>query len=188
MKCHNCGADLDNNAKFCSNCGNSIDFNKQAKSKIDTPPKNNNFDVSNILNIFLKNPKLILAVIVFIIVIFGISSIFTSGGGSQDTTVYGLDFHIPNGYVESDRADLTNGEVITLKGDGGYTIEISVRANEYFKESKYVDSKLSKTINNKQGTVYIYKPATNMAFVYYDQGNLVVIRGATFSELEEIVV
>ena len=193
MKCPNCGVDLSKNVKFCPNCGNSLDFSKQIKSTtIDKTQNNNTFDVTGILNLFSQNPKLILLSIVVIIAIFAICSIFISGDGTNanggyDTTVYGVNFHVPEGYVESDRSDLTSGETITLEGDGS-TIEISVRANEHFKESKYIDSKFSKTINNKEGTVYTYKPATNMAFVYYDQENLVVIRGASLAELEEIII
>lgn len=133
--------------------------------------------------------KTILMGIVVIVVIVGIISVFSSGGnGSYETTVYGINFHIPEGYEESDRADYTNGEYVDFKKDG-WVIEISVSTDTYFKESKYIDSKVSKSINGKDGTLYIYKaPSNGVSYVYYDQGKQIVIRGATTSELEEIII
>ena len=142
----------------------------------------------------MTNPKLIVFVIVIAVLIFGITSIFNSGDGGgnsngvSEITVYGLPFNIPEGYVESDRADLTNGETVDLK-DNGYIIEISVSGSRTFKESEYIDSKVDMTINGKQGTLYQYKaPSNGVAFVYQDEGNLVVIRGAGPIELKEMIV
>ena len=187
MKCPNCGAEISKDTKFCSNCGNAIEFSKQKDS-------NNYNDSNSIINTILANPKLIIMAIVVILLLFGIMSIFNSGSGNvnsngaSDITVYGLNFHIPDGYVESDRGDLTNGETVDLK-DNGYIIEISVSADRNFKESKYIDSKVDMTINGKQGTLYQYKaPSKGIAYVYNDGGNLVVIRGAGPSELKEMIV
>ena len=147
--------------------------------------------LDEILNLILKRPKLILLGLIVIIMIIGVSSIFTSGdnNGGQVTEIYGLSFHIPEGFVEGQRAELTNGETVDLEEDGVSLIEISVSAYTYFKESNYIDSKFSKTVNGKEGTVYIYKaPSNGMAYVYYDHGMRVVILGATFSELEEIII
>ena len=183
MKCPNCGADVENEAKFCRNCGKHIIKNS-----------NNGFNFQKIVNLLLENPKLILAVIAVIIVVVGVSSILSSGGdttggnGVYDTEVYGINFHIPEGYIESDRGQYTNGEYADFK-KGGAIIEISVSTDSYFKESKYIDSKFSKTVNGKSGTVYVYKaPSNGMAYVYYDQGKRIVIRDATFTELEQIVI
>ena len=151
-------------------------------------------DIQKLINMLMARPKLILIVIVIIILLFGISSMFTSGdgsgndGGSYDATVYGINFHIPNGYVESSRGEYTNGEYVDFKKDA-WIIEISVSTATYFKESKYIDSKLSKTVNGHDGTLYIYKePSNRMAYVYYDQGKQIVIRDATFEELDQIVI
>lgn len=135
--------------------------------------------------------KTILIGIVVIVVIVGIISIFSSGSGdngSYETTVYGVNFHVPEGYEESNRADYTNGEYADFKKEG-WIIEISVSTDTYFKESKYIDGKVSKTINGKEGTLYVYKaPSNGVSYVYYDQGKQVVIRGATDSELEQIII
>ena len=80
------------------------------------------------------------------------------------------------------------GEYADFK-DGGALIEISVSTDSNFKESKYIDHKMSKTINGKDGTVYYYKkPSSGMAYVYYDHGKRIVIRDALFSELEQIII
>lgn len=151
-------------------------------------------NIQKILDMIMAQPKLIIIAIVVVIIIFGISSMFTSGdssgsnGGSYDAVVYGMNFHIPNGYVESSRGEFTNGEYADFKKDA-WIIEISVSTNSYFKESKYIDSKLSKTVNGHEGTVYIYKePSNRMCYVYYDQGKQVVIRDASFDELEQIII
>jgi hypothetical protein len=190
MKCPNCGANVAKGAQFCPNCGNSLKFAKETDSTFNRP--NNNSLFQDAINTILAKPKLIILVLVVIIVIFGIGSIFNSDGGTSsnggfDTTVYGLNFHIPEGYVESSRSDLTNGEFADFKDDG-YIIEISVSGDRNFKESKYIDSKVDMTINNKQGTLYQYKYSNGVAFVYHDNGNLVVIRGAGPNELKEIIV
>lgn len=123
-----------------------------------------------------------------IIVVVGIASMLFSGGdGGNEITVYGVNFNIPDGYEESSRANFTNGEYVDLS-DNGVIIEISVSTDSHFKESQYVTSKFSNTINGKDGTVYTYAHSNGMSYVYFDQGKRIVIRGATFSELEEIII
>ena len=112
----------------------------------------------------------------------------SSAQGVYDTSVYGVNFHMPGKYLESNRGEFTNGEYADFK-DGGAIIEISVSTDSNFKESKYIDHKMSKTINGKDGTVYYYKkPSSSMAYVYYDHGKRIVIRNALFSELEQIII
>lgn len=189
MKCPNCSANVENGAQFCPNCGNTLKVVKENDSTFKNP--NNNSPFQDAINAILAKPKLIIVGIVVIILIFAAGSIFNSDGGASsnggfDTTVYGLNFHIPEGYVESSRADFTNGEYADFNDDG-YIIEISVSEDRNFKESKYIDSKVDMTINNKHGTLYQYS-ANRVAFVYQDNGNLVVIRGAGPTELKQIIV
>ena len=110
----------------------------------------------------------------------------TSNGDVYSTTVYGMNFNIPAKYKESDRSMYTNGEFADFSKDG-WTIEISVSTDTDFKQSEYVKSSFSKTINGKQGTIYSYNFG-HMSFVYFDNGYRVVIRDADFNELEEIII
>ena len=149
--------------------------------------------LDDLMDFVRKNPKIV-AVLVIVIIVFVGMNMLPSGGdnssknGVYDTSVYGIKFHMPEKYVESDRAKFTNGEYADFK-DGGAIIEISVSTDSQFKESKYVDSKVSKTINGKDGTVYYYKkPSSGMAYVYYDHGKRIVVRNALFSELEQIII
>lgn len=193
MKCPNCSEEIDNNSKFCANCGNAVPINRNNKTNINN--SNNGF-FQDIVNTIIKKPKLILFAIFVLIFIIGISSMFNSTSTSdsnnvfgQEVTVYGLNFHIPEGYKETSRNEFTNGEYVDLKEDenDAWAIEISVSSDGSFKESKYVKSSFPYTINNVKGTVYSYKTG-NMAFVYYVDDYLVVIKGADFDELKEIII
>ena len=150
--------------------------------------------LSKIVNSILKRPKLIILILGIIIVILGMNALFNSNGSDEgtsngdvySTTVYGMNFNIPAKYKESDRSMYTNGEFADFSKDG-WTIEISVSTDTDFKQSEYVKSSFSKTINGKQGTIYSYNFG-HMSFVYFDNGYRVVIRDADFNELEEIII
>ena len=150
--------------------------------------------LSKIVNSILKRPKLIILILGIIIVILGMNALFNSNGSDEgtsngdvySTTVYGMNFNIPAKYKESDRSMYTNGEFADFSKDG-WTIEISVSTDTDFKQSEYVKSSFSKTINGKQGTIYSYNSG-HMSFVYFDNGYRVVIRDADFNELEEIII
>lgn len=146
--------------------------------------------IKDLIDFALNRPKIILLVIVVLVVIFGVSSLFTSNdatnGEANRIIVYGMPFNIPEGYTEGQHHSFTNGEYAELD-DNAWSIEISVSSDRNFKESKYVKSHFSKTINGKEGTVYTYK-TNHTAFVYYEDNYLIVIRDATFDELEKIII
>ena len=150
-------------------------------------------NLDDLIDFARKNPKIVAALVIVILVFVGMNMLpsggnNSSGQGVYDTSVYGINFHMPGKYIESDRGEFTNGEYADFK-DGGAIIEISVSTDSNFKESKYIDHKMSKTINGKDGTVYYYKkPSNGMAYVYYDHGKRIVIRDALFSELEQIII
>lgn len=149
--------------------------------------------LDDLIDFARKNPKIVAILVIVIIVFVGMNMIPFGGNNSSaqgvyDTSVYGVNFHMPGKYLESNRGEFTNGEYADFK-DGGAIIEISVSTYSNFKESKYIDHKMSKTINGKDGTVYYYKkPSSSMAYVYYDHGKRIVIRNALFSELEQIII
>ena len=184
--CSHCGAELDGNSQFCQECGKS--------TEITVNNSTNNFDIQNIVDSILKRPKLIILTLLAIIVVFGVSLLFNSNphsdllttGETYDTMVYGMPFHIPKGYEEDVRGEFTNGEFADFS-KSAWTIEISVSTDSNFKKSQYVKSSFTKVVNGKQGTVYTYNHG-HMAFVYFDNGYRVVIRDASFKELEEIII
>lgn len=185
--CSNCGAKLDTDSQFCSECGKT--------TEVSANNSTNNSNIQNVVNSILNRPKLIILILGVVIVILGMGLLFNSNnnhdldmpnGEVYDTVVYGMQFHVPSGYEETNRADFTNGEYADFSKDG-WTIEISVSKNSYFKKSQYVQSSYSKTVNGKQGTVYNYKFG-HSSFVYFENGYRVVIRDANYKELEEIII
>lgn len=137
------------------------------------------------------NKKILVVLGIVFLAVISISSVsaFWPFDSGNDVTVYGLNFHIPEGYKETSRHEFTNGEGVDLKEDENdiWTIEISVSSDRTFKESNYMVSSFPYTINDVDGTVYSYKTG-NMAFVYYVDDYLVVIKGADFDELKEIII
>ena len=130
-------------------------------------------NLDDLIDFARKNPKIVAALVIVILVFVGMNMLpsggnNSSGQGVYDTSVYGINFHMPGKYIESDRGEFTNGEYADFK-DGGALIEISVPTDSNFKESKYIGHKMSKTINGKDGTVYYYKKPSNgdiMKFKY----------------------
>ena len=170
--CPNCGEKLEDDSKFCANCGNSVSDNVNDKTNIN---KTNNKSISDIINPILERPKILLLIIVVLILFIGISSIFNSSsnfssssssssnifGGGQDITVYGVNFHIPEGFKHYELAGNPERETqFSLSSPDGKRniayihIKVSDTSSAYSAEkSTIANSKM--TINGKDCYVNI---------------------------------
>ena len=109
--------------------------------------------LKKLLVFVLNRTEFILLTLVVILVIFWVSSLLNSSndvanGGANNVIVYGLPFNIPDGNTGGNHHSFINGEYVELN-DTGWAIEITVSAYKNFKESKYIISSYSKTINCK---------------------------------------
>ena len=156
-----------------------------------------NFDI-------ISKQKLIIVAAILVLVLIGsfwISGTFnysSSYDGSptfvagSETTVYGKTFTIPEGFVESDRTTASNFETVTFKNDDYDSFEIHVSSDTSFPyNSKYIKTKMDRTINGLNGKMLYYEPANTQKFVYVDENGLLVAitpSAVPSSEIYDIVV
>lgn len=187
MKCPNCGASLNNNSNFCTKCGNRIENNTKVNNA------GNSSAVSDIVNTLLSKPKLIILILI-VLVVAGV--IFSGFGGSSDSgysknggydmDVFGLSFHIPEGFEESYHSGPFNdGETVDFKSDDYDDLEIDVSTDRSLNlNSNYITAKLTKTIAGKEGTVAFYD--SNRVSFYYFEGDCRVKLNTNSPEYEEL--
>lgn len=134
------------------------------------------------------NRKIVLSILILGIAIISISSVsaFWPFDSGTDTSINGVNFHIPDGYEEVARNEFTNGEYGDFEKDN-WIIEIAVSEGGTFRENENIIAKFDKTVNGKEGTMYVYK-TNHMTFVYEENGYLILIRDANDEELEEIII
>lgn len=171
MKCPNCGAILSEDTKFCTTCGNDVSSIHKSKSSssLDKSP-------SNILDFILSKPKLI-AVIVIIFIVFlalimmGGNSDGYSDNGGYVTEIFGVSFHIPDGFEESYHSGpFSSGETVDFKSDDYDDLEIEVSpAYNVNLNSNHVKVKTQKNIGGKDGTL-VYYDSNRVSFYYEDNG------------------
>lgn len=156
MKCPNCGADLDKNTKFCPKCGNAI------ISPMDNNLKGNssNFDFREVINMILKKPKLLAIVGVALILILafavmtgGESNQGYSSNGGYITEIFGLSFHIPEGFEESYHSGpFSSGETVDYQSGDYDDLEIEVSPQYSVNlNSNHVKVKTQKTLMEWMG-------------------------------------
>ena len=158
-----------------------------------------------------KNDKTVIILLIALvaiaaIVLFGLASMggSTDDTGSEDTTVdeplspafkdtiYGIDFEIPEGYETFDGTDNQNKGTMTTydrsyMGPDANIIRISVsttQGNFYWDLSQNREyNDVEKTINGHEGVL-----KSSGVFSYVDGEKLVVIDGASTSQLKEIII
>lgn len=198
--CAHCGAELDDNVKFCSECGSQIGKKEDAPKKtiiiedadettdeVKNKPNNNENTKNSNSNILIC----IVGIVVVFIVLFGVISLFT--GGDSSVNVNGVTFNIPDGYVE--RPDKTNEFIsgfetknpteyyeakVYTKGDDLIILQVSDSSNPSLKG---IGGK-SVTFNGHKGKLTI-NHLTPM-FYYWDNGKFIAV-GASHADFEEII-
>ena len=186
--CPNCGEKLEDDSKFCANCGNSVSDNINDKTIIN---KTSNKSISDIINPILERPKILLLIIVVLILFIGINAIFNSSsnfssssdfssssssnifGGGQDITVYGVNFHIPEGFKYYELAGNPEKETqFSLASPDGTRkiayihIKVSDITSAYSAEKSSGNSKV--TINGKECYLSVPHGETGIVFCAYD--------------------
>ena len=157
MKCHYCGAELDNNAQFCNNCGQAVVTSSESTS--DTNKYWNDVDASNATNEKeYKNAvnkakaeakahslatigKIIIAAVVVCVIIV---SIIAMNSNSQDKLAFAKSDAIGNTYSDTSGSSVMfNGEkhdriIVKIKDEntlsytrGNYTLRVSNGNNGY---------------------------------------------------------
>lgn len=175
MKCPNCGANLSNDAKFCTNCGNNIGNNNKKTHK-----SSNSSGTSGIINTLLSKPKLILVILIVIIIAgavlsgFGNSSGSNYSNGGYDMEIFNLAFHIPGGFEESyHTGPFSSGETVDFKSNDYDDLEISVSPQRSLNlNSNHIKTKYTTTIDGREGTLVFYD--SNRVSFYYYEGNYLV--------------
>lgn len=183
MKCPNCGANLEKGAKFCPNCGNSINISNNSPSS------------SNIVDTVLSRPKLVIVALIVVIVIFAML-IFTSNGdssnqkfssdGGYDVEIFGVAFHIPEGFKESyHTGPFSNGETVDFESDDYDDLEIDVSPYRNVNlNSNHVKVKSSKNIDGMDGTIVFYD--SNRVSFYYRYGDYLIKLNTNSPDYEEL--
>lgn len=198
--CAHCGAELDDNVKFCSECGSQIGKKEDTPKKkviiedadettdeVKNKPNNNENTKNSNSNILIC----IVGIVVVFIVLFGVISLFT--GGDSSVNVNGVTFNIPDGYVES--PDKTKEFIrgfetknpteyyevkVYTKGDDYIILQVSDSSNPSLKG---IGGK-SVTFNGHKGKLTI-NHLTPM-FYYWDNGKFIGV-GASHADFEEII-
>lgn len=175
MKCPNCGSNIGKGSKFCPNCGASVEFVKP-----DNPVNNNSNSPSDVLNSILAKPKLAALILIVIVVIVAFmlvgsgSDEQSSYGGGYDMEIYGVKFHIPEGFEETYHAGpFSNGETVDFRSDDYDDLEIDV--SPYYNvnlNSNHVKVKYSKNIDGVDGTIVFYD-SNRISFYYEHDGYLI---------------
>lgn len=99
--CTECGAELDDSAKFCSSCGNVVEDNSPKTSSTVSPKIPNNFnDTRKVLIIGGL-------VILVILLIIGILVMAGGTGGGVTYEVNGIEFNIPTAFDKYDSSSET---------------------------------------------------------------------------------
>ena len=191
--CPNCGKKIDGDSNFCDNCGNQVSDNIN-----DKPNSNNSHkSISDIINPILARPKLLLVIIIVLIVIMGVNFIFNSNSvsnsdsnsvsnsvsnsgsnifGGQEINVYGVNFHIPDGftyYSLPGTSTKTESQFALYSSDGKKAlafihIKVSDTSSAYSAEKSYTaNSKM--TINGKE--CYVNTGSSSSVFCAYDTNN-----------------
>lgn len=87
--CTECGTQLDDSALFCSKCGASVESDDVNGAKTNTSANTNNSTnetVNNLVNTILKEPKIIILLVVVFLLIVGIFALMGSGSDLVDVT------------------------------------------------------------------------------------------------------
>lgn len=182
--CENCGHEVHDGEKFCQNCG----------SKIETA--NNVVNNSNGANINKGGSNTILCiigVIVVIIILFGVISIFSGGNEYvSEVTVGGVDFNIPEGFIED--KSLSNEKTSNYKKNTDSTGEVRCFKNRddfiYImvhdtnkKRLSIVDSKYQRrtNIDGKTGILAGY------SFAYIENGKNIEIATNQYGLYDDVI-
>ena len=152
----------------------------------------------------LSKQKLIIVAVILILALIGslwISGSFNSSSTYDDsptfvaggeTTVFGKTFTIPEGFVETNRTTTSDFETVTFENDNYDSFEIHVSSDTSFPlNSKYIKTKMDRTINGMDGKMLYYEPANSQRFVYIDNNGLLVYvapSAVPSSEIYDIVV
>ena len=131
-------------------------------------------------NFISKNPKLsiviLLIIVVFLALVFmgGNSNQGYSENGGYEKNIFGVPFHIPEGFEESyHTGPFSSGEVVDFQSDDYDDLEIDV-SPQYNPNlnSKHVKAKMQKNIDGKEGTLVFYD-SNRVSFYYNDAGNTI---------------
>ncbi len=82
--CTECGTELDDSAIFCSKCGASVESDDVTNAKTNTSVKmddSTNNTINNIVNTILKEPKIIILLVIIFSLFVGVLALM--GGGSD---------------------------------------------------------------------------------------------------------
>ena len=85
--CTECGTQLDDSALFCSKCGASVESDDVNGAKTNTSANTNNSTnetVNNLVNTILKEPKIIILLVVVFLLIVGVFALMGSGSDLVD--------------------------------------------------------------------------------------------------------
>lgn len=181
--CKECGAKVSSNQKFCPKCGGKINVPNSKKQNVSVDKLNHsnksNVDgiIFGIINKIISQPKLIIAIILSILIIFGLANLFSddySGGYAMD--ISGLSFSIPDGFVESyHKGPNSVGETVDFHGPNYDDLEIRVSPGRTPDlSSNHIKSQFDKIIDGKDGVV-VLSDSNRTSFYYYEGNDLVCL-------------
>ena len=188
MKCSNCGADVKNNSNFCPECGNNV------SSKNNASKKSSDLDssLSNILDFISSKPKLLGIVLIVLVVLIALmmmgngSNQGYSDDGGYIMDVFGVSFHIPEGFEESYHAGpFSSGETVDFKSNDYDDLEIDVSpAYNVDLNSNHVKAKLQKNIDGIDGTLVFYD--SNRVSFYYEYDGYTIKLNSNSPDYEDL--
>ncbi len=119
--CTNCGEIMDKNSSFCTKCG---------KGENDNNPTGNNISKKSSVTKNRNNLFYIIGIIAAIIVVAVVVSMSVPHG---NTTINGVDFNIPEGYIENvqEKSSFEKGFLSTFPYEDKLYYEVQAYSNDY---------------------------------------------------------
>lgn len=149
--------------------------------------------LDELFKLILKRPKLTIIVLIVIIVVL---ALLIGGGGNSDQdysnsnyyemNIFGVLFHIPEGFEESyHMGPSSSGETVDFQSNGYDDLEIEV--SPYYNvnlNSNHIKVKYSKNIDGIDGTLVFYD--SNRVSFYYQYGNYLIKLNSNSPDYEDI--